>query len=364
MALSTVNFKDFIRAGVGMSPAAARLADAINAIISAIGSTPNWGAGVQDIAALKAVAAADRADKQGRVVEDNGLGAESIYVFDSGSTAGGDDINVVVPTAGTGRWLLAYQGNAAVLPIVNKTGVSITKGRAVYPVGWDTTTGCLSVALADSTDAAKQAIGVLTATVANNATGAASQAFKLSASGLDTTLAAVGAAVYYTSGGVLSLSAPTAPAPQQIVGRVRTLAASGVLAIGFEPVQPSSVVVGALASLTTTDKSSAVAAINEVDAHADTAQTTANAALPSASIVHAQVTVPNAGNPLAIALPAGFVVGKPCWGCVQTDPTTNLVGVGHIWADAVNLNVRLFGGVGAGDPGASGALVNVWQDKR
>ncbi len=73
----------------------------------------NVGDPVQDIAALKAVVAADREDKQLRGVED----VEAIYIFDTASTAVGDDDLVVVPTDVTppaaGRWLKTGGAGAA-----------------------------------------------------------------------------------------------------------------------------------------------------------------------------------------------------------------------------------------------------------
>lgn len=60
------------------------------------------GSGVADITALKAVSAANRSDKDVRFVEST----NTLYRFDSGSAASGDDNLVVTPTAGTGRWLI------------------------------------------------------------------------------------------------------------------------------------------------------------------------------------------------------------------------------------------------------------------
>jgi len=57
-----------------------------------------------NLAALKALAEAGRSDNTMVLVD--GLG---IYKFDSGSAAAGDDLNVVVPDAGTGRWLLIFE---------------------------------------------------------------------------------------------------------------------------------------------------------------------------------------------------------------------------------------------------------------
>ena len=57
---------------------------------------------VADVAALKAIAGADRADKDVAIVLGTGSG---VYLFSAGSTVAGDDMNVVQPTSGTGRWI-------------------------------------------------------------------------------------------------------------------------------------------------------------------------------------------------------------------------------------------------------------------
>lgn len=56
---------------------------------------------VADVTALKAIAAADRTDKDEVFVES----LRRSFHFDSGSSASGDDIYVCTPAAGTGRWL-------------------------------------------------------------------------------------------------------------------------------------------------------------------------------------------------------------------------------------------------------------------
>ena len=68
-------------------------------------STDVHGDGLQDLAALRAVAEADRSDKQLRLVEDApGTGLGAIYRFDD-TGVGADDANlVIVPDAGSGRW--------------------------------------------------------------------------------------------------------------------------------------------------------------------------------------------------------------------------------------------------------------------
>lgn len=59
------------------------------------------GSAVADITALKAVSAANRSDKDIRLVEST----RQLYIFESGSSATGDDDFVVTPSSGTGRWL-------------------------------------------------------------------------------------------------------------------------------------------------------------------------------------------------------------------------------------------------------------------
>ena len=376
MALSTVDFKDFIRAGVGMSAPAARLASAINAIITAIGSVPNWGAGVADVAALKAVAAADRADKQSRVVEDNGLGSESIYVFDAESAQEGDDVNVVTPTAGTGRWLLAYQGNASTWQVQNDTGAPIAKGSAVQITGWSSAKSKFRVALADSTSVTKQVQGVTTASIGIGAGGAISAGFKLPTSGLDTQAAAIGDPVYYTAAGALTLTAPVTPNAVQVIGRVRSLAASGMIQIEIEPPQPAN----QLAANAQTDATSAIAdaLAAQTDAttalaDAATAQADATTAIADAlaaqtdidALRYAQVAIPNGSTTYNAAAPAGWVDAKPVFACIS-NATTNPVAVMSGAVAAGNLIIAL-GGCNAGatgDPGATGATIEVWQDGR
>lgn len=74
---------------------------------TAAGATPQGirrGATVADLAALKAIAAADRAD-QDYVAIDTANG-ERLYKFDSAGAGTGDDFAIITPDAGTGRWHL------------------------------------------------------------------------------------------------------------------------------------------------------------------------------------------------------------------------------------------------------------------
>src|SRR5574343_1231719 len=181
------------------------------------GTQPNWGAGVADIAALKLVTAANRADKQSRVVESNGLGGESIYIYDLQSTADADDVNVVTPTDdSTGRWLLAYQNGTLQLPVINKTGAPLTKGTPCYIAGWDVTAGKLKVATADAADGTKAANGILGANLADNAQGVL-LCGETTISSLDTSGAsAADTPVYLKSGGGLAYTTPTTGYVQEI----------------------------------------------------------------------------------------------------------------------------------------------------
>jgi len=57
---------------------------------------------LDNIAALKAVTAANRKDKDLRYVKD----VNQVFAFHSDSSADGNDVNVIAPNAGSGRWIL------------------------------------------------------------------------------------------------------------------------------------------------------------------------------------------------------------------------------------------------------------------
>jgi len=120
MALSTFTAAELSRlSGFNYSNAASQaVATKLNAIISAVGATPNWGAPVANLTDLKAIAAADRKSGQSRVCQDNGFpgtaGNDSIYVFDAASSATESLPQIVAPTAGTGRWIMAYENTISV----------------------------------------------------------------------------------------------------------------------------------------------------------------------------------------------------------------------------------------------------------
>lgn len=78
--------------------------------------------GIDTIANLKAVAAASRTDNLPVFVDE----LSTWFVFDAASSATGDDLTVITPTAGTGRWIRAPFTNV----ILSTTG-SISVGSGV-----------------------------------------------------------------------------------------------------------------------------------------------------------------------------------------------------------------------------------------
>lgn len=114
-----------------VGPAAFTMAKAMQtaALLAELGA--RFGAPVADAAALQAVPAATRA--QGQIVLK--LDDHSLWRFDSGSTASAGDA-VIVPTAGTGRWLLIVQrrqsGTATLAAgTVTISGVALTANSRI-----------------------------------------------------------------------------------------------------------------------------------------------------------------------------------------------------------------------------------------
>ena len=80
---------------------------------------------------------------------------------------------------------------------------------------------------------------------------------------------------------------------------------------------------------------------------------------------YATVNIPNASVEHNAAMPAGWTNDKPAWASIRTS-TTNPVCVRRCVVTGGSLIVAL-GGVNAGatgDPGVSGADIEVWQDGR
>jgi hypothetical protein len=185
------------------------------------------------ITALKAVAAADREDKQMRVVEDNGLGQRSIYVFDSASSATADDVSIIAPTAGTGRWFLLSALPANVLPVKNSSGGAFIKGQPLSIGGYDVASGRFLV-LEASTDGSQPPAGAAFTALANGASGLLLLSGSLTSLALNTSGASLNDPVFCSEAGALSLT-PVADTGlgSYIVGVVSVVSSTG--GVAFTP---------------------------------------------------------------------------------------------------------------------------------
>lgn len=140
------------------------------------------------------------------------------------------------------------------LLVVNKTGGTLAKGKAVTIVGYDAGTGYVSIGLADNTNVGKPAVGVLSAALTDGSTTslAIGASYTITASGFDTRAGSVGDPIYLSTSGALTLTKPTygGAAFAQVVGVVATSAASGKLEIFPESPQPRVYVDGTSIDLT------------------------------------------------------------------------------------------------------------------
>jgi len=234
------------------------------------------------------------------------------------------------PRTGTMFKLLAEyltKSGAVALPVINKTGGSLAVNKALAITGYDVTTGAFKVDVASNTGSI--AVGVLEAALADGAQTSLRSQFQLSTSGLNTAASTIGNPVYLSTAGGLTLTAPTAVgAVVQVLGYVKTLAASGTLVI-------------------------------QVRAPAPLSATSALAALRKTA-----VTIPNLSTSYSAAKPADFVNDKPCFASISgniagSGPMNNAVAVSQVVCASGNLSVVL-----TGDPGAGGAAITVFQDIR
>lgn len=83
-------------------------------------TTARIGASVADTTALQAITAANRSNGQLVVKRDT----DTIFTFDSGSSAGASDW-VIVPAAGTGRWLRNHVSLADLAAVTNAHGAAL-----------------------------------------------------------------------------------------------------------------------------------------------------------------------------------------------------------------------------------------------
>lgn len=295
----------------------AALAAGVQAIDTALATaTTNFAAPVADITALAAVAAADRVDKQLRVVENDGAGHRSIYIFDSASTADADGVDIVAPGAGTGRWFRAYDVDAGTVGAINATGGPLAKGLVVAFGGWDATKSRFQIVAADPANATKQAVGVLGAQLADGASVALQRSFLLATSGLNTSGATVGDPVYLGVAGALTLTPPTGSSFAQRVGTVHSVAADGDVWIEVQPANPAD----AKAAAAQADATQAIAdaAAAQADLDATVAQVAFTVAAEVADVVHVtiQAKKPDGSNlaaevDLAVSLHDTEFTGSP-----------------------------------------------------
>ena len=106
----------------------------IDELFDQAASSGTSGAAVQDLAALRAIAEADRTDKQVRLVEDapGGTGLGAIYRFDATGVGADDGDLTIVPTAGSGRWFKTSNVEGGFFASGAGTNSAIGKG-AVAP---------------------------------------------------------------------------------------------------------------------------------------------------------------------------------------------------------------------------------------
>lgn len=196
----------------------------------------NFADPVADIAALKAVAAADRQDKQMRVVESDGLGQRSIYVFDSASSATADDVAIVAPTAGSGRWFMLSALQATVVPCINNSGSPILKGQPVSVAGYVAATGRVQVTAA-TVDGNQPPVGAAFTALADGSSGLLLLRGSLTSLALNTSGATLNDPVYLAEDGTLSLT-PVADtgAGSYAVGVVSAVSATGGVYFASPPV--------------------------------------------------------------------------------------------------------------------------------
>lgn len=210
------------------------LASSVEDLDDAIASAGGYFADpVANIAALKDVAAADRVDKQMRVVETDGLGHRSIYVFDSASTATADSVSIVAPTAGTGRWFLIDAMSTSVVPVKNSSGSAFIKGQQLAVVGYDTASDRFLVDAANADGSAPPAGAAFTA-LEDGASGLLLLWGKLTNLALNTSGAALNDPVFLSAASDLTLTPVTDTGlGSYAVGVVSVVSATG--GVAFAP---------------------------------------------------------------------------------------------------------------------------------
>lgn len=129
---------------------------------------------------------------------------------------------------------ISLEGRALFLHVYNDTGSNLSKGKAVYVTGYDSTTGLPEVSLADNTAAASaEAIGLVYADIASATSG------KALVSGwfeeVNTLSYSVGDRLYLSTSGNLTATEPGAGVESQFVATVLEAATAGQLLVSPQP---------------------------------------------------------------------------------------------------------------------------------
>lgn len=82
----------------------------------------SYARGVADLTALKAIGSSDRTDNLPIFVDSLGVW----FYFDAASSATGNDITVITPTAGTGRWLLVQKAQSFAIANNQSSSANVT----------------------------------------------------------------------------------------------------------------------------------------------------------------------------------------------------------------------------------------------
>lgn len=129
---------------------------------------------------------------------------------------------------------ISLEGRALFLHVYNDTGSTLSKGKAVYVTGYDSTTGLPEVSLADNTAAASaEAIGLVYTDIASATSG------KALVSGwfeeVNTLSYSVGDRLYLSTSGNLTATEPGAGAESQFMATVLEAATAGQLLVSPQP---------------------------------------------------------------------------------------------------------------------------------
>ena len=165
----------------------------------------------------------------------NGIGGSSESIQDIVANMFTDATNYGVDaTYNDSLGTISLEGRALFLHVYNDTGSTLSKGKAVYVTGYDSTTGLPEVSLADNTAAASaEAIGLVYTDIASATSG------KALVSGwfeeVNTLSYSVGDRLYLSTSGNLTATEPGAGAESQFMATVLEAATAGQLLVSPQP---------------------------------------------------------------------------------------------------------------------------------